>query len=306
MKRATRRSPCPICNKPDWCLVDWPGEAAICPRTPDGSVADLGEAGYLHVWGERLKSGRRPKIPRNLPITGPKTEIEPQKIEGVPWDKLVGEFCRQASEDNLRVQHLSERLGLALSSLWRMNVGLTSKGTWTFPMRNQYREPIGIRIRANNGRKWAYPDSKNGLFIPIGRRANGLLIICEGPTDTAAAISLGLDAIGRPSCTGGVDLVRRYVQDYEDVVIMTDADEDVAASYSWPGAIKLANTLLSSGRRVRITWPPRHKDLRQWVRSGADRDAVLAVCNNANQHVHTEIPRRPKHYYEEEIPDPPS
>lgn len=44
---------CPVCGKPDWCLVDDPNDpkAVICPRTKDGAAKDLGEAGYLHYVG---------------------------------------------------------------------------------------------------------------------------------------------------------------------------------------------------------------------------------------------------------------
>ncbi len=48
MRRVSRLGPCPICGQPDWCLVDPQGTMAICPRTPEGAIKDLGEAGYLH------------------------------------------------------------------------------------------------------------------------------------------------------------------------------------------------------------------------------------------------------------------
>jgi putative DNA primase/helicase len=68
---------CPVCNKPDWCLVDGtqPDDpaAVICPRTP--SAEDYGEAGYLHVldperW-ERLNAGTKstnPLAPSRFPV----------------------------------------------------------------------------------------------------------------------------------------------------------------------------------------------------------------------------------------------
>lgn len=44
--RVTKDNPCPICGKPDWCMVSADGKAAICPRVE--SPQNLGEAGYLH------------------------------------------------------------------------------------------------------------------------------------------------------------------------------------------------------------------------------------------------------------------
>jgi len=32
MIRVSRRQPCPICGKPDWCLMAEDGSAAICAR----------------------------------------------------------------------------------------------------------------------------------------------------------------------------------------------------------------------------------------------------------------------------------
>src|SRR6185295_4140079 len=70
---------------------------------------------------------------------------------------------------------------------------------WAFPMRNGDRNVIGIRLRNDAGHKWAVKGSKQGLFSP-SYPASQTGFICEGPTDTAAALSIGLWAIGRPSC----------------------------------------------------------------------------------------------------------
>lgn len=44
--RVSRANPCPICAKPDWCLISADGTAAICARTE--SIKPLGEVGWLH------------------------------------------------------------------------------------------------------------------------------------------------------------------------------------------------------------------------------------------------------------------
>lgn len=49
MCRVSRQNPCPICGKPDWCLVAPDGSAAICQRVTEGAVKKCGEAGWLHV-----------------------------------------------------------------------------------------------------------------------------------------------------------------------------------------------------------------------------------------------------------------
>lgn len=44
---------CPICNKPDWCLVSAENpqdpRAVLCCRVGTGSIRDLGTAGFLHI-----------------------------------------------------------------------------------------------------------------------------------------------------------------------------------------------------------------------------------------------------------------
>ena len=62
--RTSEAIPCPICNKPDWCMVssDDPTDpkAVLCCRIKKGAVKCLGEAGYLHILkpeGELTQAG---------------------------------------------------------------------------------------------------------------------------------------------------------------------------------------------------------------------------------------------------------
>lgn len=52
-ERVTASTPCPICDKPDWCLVSAENpndpKAVLCSRIQTGSVKDIGTAGYLHI-----------------------------------------------------------------------------------------------------------------------------------------------------------------------------------------------------------------------------------------------------------------
>lgn len=64
MQRVTKRNPCPICGKPDWCLRAEDDSAAICQRISEGSVKQCGEAGYLHILrGTRRHSGCNQRFP---------------------------------------------------------------------------------------------------------------------------------------------------------------------------------------------------------------------------------------------------
>jgi len=66
MQRVSRKSPCPVCSKPDWCLVAEDGSAAICARISDGSVKKCGDAGWLHIF--KHDGYRSRTFSRRIPI----------------------------------------------------------------------------------------------------------------------------------------------------------------------------------------------------------------------------------------------
>ncbi len=47
--RANRRNPCPVCGKPDWCLLSQDGKAAICARIESDKPAGNKGAGWIHT-----------------------------------------------------------------------------------------------------------------------------------------------------------------------------------------------------------------------------------------------------------------
>ncbi len=189
---------------------------------------------------------------------------EPDAIRGprrpLGWDSLAAAAVDPAGQD--------AQLGLPVGSLARIGaVWSVALGALAAPM---YDAPggavIGVRLRAPDGRKWAVTGSRNGLFCPHVLTGRGALYLPEGMTDTAALAGVGLDAIGRPSCTGGRDLVRRAVAGTgRPIVVVTDADEPGRR-----GADALARELASDGASVRVLAPPNgYRDAREWVGSGA-------------------------------------
>jgi DNA primase len=99
------------------------------------------------------------------------------------------------------------------------------------------------------------------------------LLICEGPTDTAALIDMGVsDVVGRPSCTGGIKLLVELVKRRQppDVVIVDDADQPGRR-----GADDLASALAGYVPSVRVVMPPTGiKDARDWLRVGGSREEL--------------------------------
>jgi DNA primase len=139
---------------------------------------------------------------------------------------------------------------------------------------------VGIRLRAPNGRKWSVRGGQEGLFIPADETVAGeRLLICEGPTDTAALLDLGFSAVGRPSCTGGVTLLAELVKHHRpaEVVIVADADAP-----GQRGAESLAAVLLAYSAAVRVIAPPSGvKDARAWKQAVATAADVLARIDAA-------------------------
>jgi DNA primase len=140
---------------------------------------------------------------------------------------------------------------------------------------------LGIRLRRTDGFKFAVKGGREGLFIPSGVEAEAApLLICEGPTDTAALLDLGFrNVVGRPSCTGGAkllcDLTRRRRP--SDVVIVADGDEPGRR-----GAGNLASILLAHAPGVRVIAPPEGiKDAREWLKAGGRREDVEKAIDAA-------------------------
>lgn len=256
MIRVNKELRCPVCGKPDWCLIAADMTAAICPRIEAGSRKRCGDAGWLHVFDDYRRT-------QNEALRMKRTSsCQRQSARGQSVDfAKVAETCQQRCND-LRVMLLANSLGVTSRSLRQLGIGF-SAGSYTFPMSDERGNIIGIRRRFEDGRKSGVTGSKNGLFIPAGIENAPQLVICEGPTDCAAALDLGYAAIGRPSCNSKVAMTVRYVRRRPVIIV---ADRDTAGIR---GAQKLTDALLQNGSDVRIILPPlAYKDLRQWKESG--------------------------------------
>jgi len=255
MLRVNKAHPCPVCEKPDWCLYAEDGSAAICQRVQDGSIKRSGDAGWLHVLTEDTAKRFEARSKRLL-------RSERKRYDGpkVDFVKLSRDYRQRISRR--QVDMLAKTLGVTAMSLVRLGVGWDGEA-FCFPMCDESGRVIGIRRRFGNGRKLCVKGSTNGLFIPEGVNGNGPLVVCEGPTDTAVALDMGFDAVGRPNCNSKVQMTVRYVGTRQVTII---ADNDVAGI---DGAKRLARELAVKGRKVRIIVPPLGvKDLRDWKNKG--------------------------------------
>lgn len=270
-RRVNKSFPCPICGKDTWCLVAKDGTDAICPRT--WSAKEIkGRDGQFVGYYHKLDGS----------VSVPPPPPKPQK------QRQIDNFSVYASECHKRFdmpELLAKSLGVGTKSLVRLEVGIDG-ATYTFPMRDGEGNIIGIHLRSPMGRKWAVPGSKNGLFIPHGvyQGSTERLYIVEGPTDCAALLDLGLNAIGRAACMGQESMVNQFLRRRREVVIIADNDEShQRPDGSWfnpgmDGARRLADAILPRCLRLCIIQPVGCKDVREWRKKGltaAILDAII-------------------------------
>mgnify|MGYP003628276526 CR=1 FL=1 len=178
---------------------------------------------------------------------------------------------------------LETSLGLPASALVSLRVGWSAddKAT-TWPMMDHDGNVVGIRLRCmKTGRKWSVKGGTSGVFLPVGLpKETKRLFIAEGPTDTAAMLSIGFNCIGRPSCNGAVRTTAKLVEQMRpnECVIVADNDSHRAGER---GAKSLATALIVVCPRVRIIFPPTGlNDARDWVASGATANDVLSLVQS--------------------------
>lgn len=267
-RRVNHRRPCPICKRPNhehqstWCIVAKDDGVAICQFVADGSVKFIPRCGgFLHRLRERDPNERPREIQR------PRRPEPPSPN----WRDLMNTFAMAIDEE--RLNRLADGLGVTSQSLDLLDIGFIHDTTWSFPMFNAKRNPVGIRTRTEDGQKRAIKGTKMGLFIP-SRRRDGLLIFAEGPTDCAAMLDLEFDCIGRPSCYGCeewcAELSRR-----RNVAIIADNDDSEVGKL---GAERLANAIWKSASCVKIIHAGYAKDARAGkAKHGLSRDSILMM-----------------------------
>jgi phage/plasmid primase-like uncharacterized protein len=213
--------------------------------------------------GEAVDGRRNPPPP---PVV--QTVAKPK----VPWRLLV-ENWMMAGWD--RLGELADALNVSVHSLAAMHVGW-SEGhrSWTFPMRDASARITGVRLRRPDGSKWAVKGSSEGLFYAPGKIGQ-TVYVAEGASDVAAMMTLGLSAIGKPSAQGGGPALAGMLAGL-DVVLIADSD-DVGKR----GAQATAHHLIGVARRVRIVVPSVGKDVREWVRAGADAHRIRMAAERA-------------------------
>jgi hypothetical protein len=191
----------------------------------------------------------------------------------IDWAARAEACRRRLTPAGLR--KLARKLGVSEDSLVALGVGLSTTGAWTFPESDGQGNVIGILRRYRDGTKKVMPRGQRGLYLPQGwQDGKGPIFIPEGASDVAALLTLGLRAVGRPSCAGGVDHLLDLLAD-TDAEVLIVGENDQKEDGRWPGrdgARRVASALAPDlDCRVRWTMPPEGcKDVREYLtREGA-------------------------------------
>ena len=228
--------------------------------------------GHLHFLGQRpaMPRGRRPfaKLFRAMKTL----KRDPAELAALHEQNVAAVTAGPLAE-------LAAGLGVTVAALRRVGIGWCGRA-WSFPMYDARGRVVGLRYRdPTTGDKWAERGGSEGMFgDPDGWSVRPpALLIVEGPTDLAATFDLMCEAaalgrcvaVGRPSCAGGVDVLRRLRPG--KVGILADGDEP-----GRQGADAMARLLAADGTPVRVCRPPGdHKDIRAWRQAGGATGANL-------------------------------
>ncbi len=124
--RVNRNNPCPVCGKPDWCLIAADGQAAICARLD--SPEKCGDAGWLHKLNTAI-------APPPAPVPPPSTMAR----AGV--DELHAVYTAMLSLLTLSADHRANLRSRGLS-----DTEINTLEYKTLPALNRY--PIVKRLRS--------------------------------------------------------------------------------------------------------------------------------------------------------------
>ncbi|MDE2103842.1 MAG: hypothetical protein KGL39_41780 [Patescibacteria group bacterium] len=270
-QRVTKRTPCPQCKHEDWCSFCPDLNLVLCMRVESQRPSKNAMGGWIHS----LDADAKKFIPRHVDTEQPTIDAS----------KVMQEFSFDTIESEL--SKFAESLGVTSQSLKMLGCQRAKKHhAWAFPMKDGSGRTVGIRLRGDDGSKFAIRGSRQGIFLP-NCHTDKTAYIVEGVSDTAALISIGLFGFGRPQCCGSIAVITATVSRLriQEVIIIADNDE--------PG-IKGAKQLSSELDIPSCILLPPCKDLRQMLSWGATADLIHSLVSNLVWN----LPQRRKYNYE--------
>lgn len=280
--RASRLTPCPVCGGGHSCSVASSGLVFCWRRHVDqpGWIwlkdAANGFGMFLGLDADPVGTSSRTSIGGTNGHTNGHVKPERPRVESAQ----LTDYLRDHPAGPLERASLADVIGVRADTLRQLRMGFVTEteresSHWIFPERDDLRRVIGLLRRYPSGQKLQYTGSRRGLaYDPDWEPdpAQGTVLVVEGPTDVAAALTLGLHAVGRPNNVGGVDVLADFLGRFArlggEVIVL--GENDRKADGAWPGregAEKVATGLAEKwGRAVGFAMPPENaKDLRDWL-----------------------------------------
>ena len=257
---ASKERPCLICKGADWCSFGQ--RAMLCQRVE--SDKPFSKGGWWHFYDDK-KSNQlfTPPLPKNVP----KTNVGAIKATAVCGDELA------------------KQLGVSLGSLKSLGVGWSNEyQSWLFPMRNGQNEIIGYNRRFKNGEKRIVQGTNAGLYIPQVEPF-GIPYVCEGGSDTAALLDLGLFGIGRFNVNSGASFLKEFFKEnaIHRYVICADNDgiKQLGNKTGRPGIVGAERLRKEIGLPAVIWMPPSPiKDVREFLKKGGTKQMIESEIKN--------------------------
>jgi len=220
-RRVTAHEPCPVCGHDSWCTVSPDGNAVRCKRkeSDNPSPGDDGEA-WIHYIGGDSKT-------HQAHFRGPPPPPRSESANDTDWGAIASRFASAITDEQIAA--LATHLHVDPIAVREIGIGYDgATGAYSMPMYDAKGAVCGgqrrwINTSGGPDRKLAMDGCKLGVFR---RRQpdDGLLLVCEGASDTLAALSLGYDAIGAASGGTCADIVAAYASERE-VLIVADAND---------------------------------------------------------------------------------
>lgn len=263
-RRVSRHEPCVVCGRPDW-----------CGRTADGSLLRCMRGGDTPSYYETIRTDADGGtlygiIDDDQPAPPPRRKPKPRPR--IDWAKRHAVARARVHPGELEDMADAE-LGLPAGwPLELLEVGVDDEpgSGWLFPERDATGKIIGLVRRLPDGRKVCINGSRRGLTYQHPLPDDDPVLICEGASDTAAAMLAGYTAVGRPNNTGGGVMLAELLKGRAVIVL---GENDRKPDGTWPGrdgAERIARLLCKPCKSVRLIFPPDNiKDLRGWMRGEA-------------------------------------
>lgn len=263
--RVTKQHRCPICGKPDWCCYTSDGSVVMCMRVESDHPCKGDNGGWIH----RMKTGGVCRVTPSRIYAKPEDEHIPERSA----ESLIAEWKKNTI--NIMRDQFASELGVTRASLERLGcVWNAGQSCWAFPMRDEMGRIIGIRLRSRV-RKYSVTGSRSGLFFDpgIGTRlkTSNCAWLTEGPTDTAALMSLGArTVIGRSDLTSGWKMLKRTLERLHISSVNICVDNELeyggrADCPGWKGNMRMAKAI---GLPCKFVCVPGFKDIRDYAKAG--------------------------------------